>query len=202
MGRYITLYLNKSTYVDYIEIHFLVFEMHYIDFNVCLKCNVKNVKHVSTMQNVRFQQSNCNFVSIRKIENKTLKENAFFKKRSLVRHEIQLSFTKANSYLILSNLCGKKLCHVICVKPSIKITILLPRVFMLKCYSVGQIILLFIILIFRNTHGNIKENVVVTLGWGKKQIGGAMQKENLLLKKIEVHDMIFAFVLLDFLNMI
>jgi hypothetical protein len=81
---------------------------------------------------------------------------------------MQLSFTKANSYLILSNLCGKKLCHVIHVKPSIKITILLPRVFMLKCYNVGQIILLFIILIFRITHGNIKENVVVTLGWGKK----------------------------------
>lgn len=54
MGRYITLYLNKCKYVDYIEIYFLVFEMHYIDFNMCLKCNVKNVKHVSTMQNVRF----------------------------------------------------------------------------------------------------------------------------------------------------
>jgi len=40
--------------VDNIEINFLVFEMHYIDFNVCLKCNVKNIKHVSTMQNVKF----------------------------------------------------------------------------------------------------------------------------------------------------
>jgi hypothetical protein len=54
------------------------------------------------------------------------------------------------------------------VKPSIKITILLPWAFMLKCYSVGKITFLFIILIFKITYGSIKENFVVTLGWGRK----------------------------------
>jgi hypothetical protein len=53
MGRYIILYLNKNKY-NTCEIYLLVFEMHYVDFNVCLKCNVKNVKHVSTMKIVRF----------------------------------------------------------------------------------------------------------------------------------------------------